>query len=567
MASVSNQTQVIAPPSSGVTVTDGVPDGYSTPRTTGTLQRSLIALNTSPSRVVDALTKNLTKPTEQGREAVRSMMDEPSSFNEGALTALEQAAEKMQLFVSQLLKEDAADSHLDPDETDNKDATGSNVSLDKHPKPIRIPTARMVHEARTPLYSIAMSLRLLKEISQSRALESTDFVELYHSYLFLDGFLQTLQSTRRTQTDEICLLLDIRDPIILKNLCETVQGLTSRIAAMDTVQIVLDREKINLDDFERQLKGDFRKLSHILINLISNAIKYSCKPGKVIIRIMSLGTGGQGKINIRFEVENQGPVIPQHIQKRLFKLHSQGDRATNTQIKDSSGVGLYLSQQFVKLMGGDITVESCHRSTDLDDEGITTFRFELSFEKNERPLSVSSAPASVGSPLLPSHTLIQLSDHNLQILLADDVSMNLKIFSTMLRKYGCENITICNNGQTALEAIEKNHFDVCILDMHMQEFEEVVVHGEKIKKEITGWDTALKIHKTLTSRALPLIYFCTADDVRDIQQNIEEYAKENPEAASKMGVFEKGGTSVKEIVEAINAYYAADKERQIASIE
>ena len=516
---------LIKPLKSSSNISDSVSyvSGIETPR--GQLRRgsSVMALSHSPSRILaDEFTKNLKIPVECSDELVQILT--AMSLPPNTIDKLLKKAIAMQEFVTSFLEEQAGPN---PDEDYKESGTSSPRKT-----PIRICASDMVHEVRTPLFNISMAL---EELQSDPSDPAATLRILRHSYTFLENVLNKISG----KSESVSLVLHYKEPIILKKLSQTVQELTSQIAKRDGVEVILDLQGISEAEFvNMRLRGDFEKLSQILINLTSNAIKYSPKPGQVTIRIQMLEDEVEN-VKIRFEVQDQGKGISQEIQQnKLFKRYSQGDQATDTQVTASSGLGLYLSQQFAKLMEGEIQVIS-----DPEDPTIigTTFRLDLPFKKIELAPPVSP-PLPMTSPTLPVRR-IQFANPNIRILVADDAEVTRKLLKGAFKRGGCNVTEVCPNGESALQAIQNKDFDVCILDMNMG-------------AGMNGWDTALKINALLREehRDLPLIYFNTG--ITDgLEAQIKKHGTGDPAAAAKMSYFVKG-TLATAIIGAINGYFA-----------
>src|SRR6185369_14287967 len=117
-------------------------------------------------------------------------------------------------------------------------------------------------------------------------------------------------------------------------------------------------------------KGDEGRLRQVLLNLLGNAVKFTSR-GRVILRARS----ASGRV--RFEIEDTGPGIADAELARLFRPFSQTEAGLVSQ--EGTGLGLVISRQIVKLMGGDIDVAS------RVGEG-TTFSFEVALPVTDEPL-------------------------------------------------------------------------------------------------------------------------------------------------------------------------------------
>ncbi len=206
------------------------------------------------------------------------------------------------------------------------------------------------------------------------------------------------------------------------------------------------------------LSGDPGKLRQVIINLVSNAIKFT-NDGEVAISA-TLAEETESHITVRFSVRDTGIGIPVDRMDRLFKLFSQVDAST-TRKHGGTGLGLTISKQIVELMGGQIGVES------KEDKG-STFWFTVVMEKQ---------PHEQQQP-------IELGDiKNIRVLVVDDNDTNRQIFRKYLESWHCR----VEEADSAVEAMKElsdavnvdDPFKVVLLDYCMPE-----VDGESLCRAI-----------------------------------------------------------------------------------
>ncbi len=204
--------------------------------------------------------------------------------------------------------------------------------------------------------------------------------------------------------------------------------------------------------------GDLSRLRQILINLLGNAIKFT-ERGKVGLRVAVDSRTPDG-LRLHFEVSDTGVGIAPEKQKLIFDAFSQADGSTARRF-GGTGLGLTISSRLVELMGGTIWVESAlgrgssfHFTANLR-EGIP---------KGER---LSSQPGT--SPAVTPHTVLK-KVKKLRVLLAEDNVINQKIACRFLEKEG-HHVTLACDGRQALTAIERENFDVVLMDVQMPEMD------------------------------------------------------------------------------------------------
>jgi PAS domain S-box-containing protein len=203
------------------------------------------------------------------------------------------------------------------------------------------------------------------------------------------------------------------------------------------------------------LKGDAGRLRQILINLTSNAIKFTHQ-GRVIIRVTPQ-TETQTSATIQFSVEDTGIGIPTETLPRLFQTFSQVDAST-TRRYGGTGLGLAICKKLVDLMGGKIGVES------EVGQG-SKFWFVLPFEK--QPPIPSSFDIASPSPLAPA-SMFPLATQlvKLKILLAEDSLINQKVALHQLKQLG-HTADVAANGEEVLNLIAKIDYDLILMDCQM----------------------------------------------------------------------------------------------------
>jgi signal transduction histidine kinase/ActR/RegA family two-component response regulator len=188
--------------------------------------------------------------------------------------------------------------------------------------------------------------------------------------------------------------------------------------------------------------GDPDRLRQILLNLASNAVKFTTK-GSVTIKLM---LDPREDRQIVLAVTDTGIGIPQERLDRLFKPFSQVDAST-TRRYGGTGLGLVIARDLAVLMGGGISVSS------IVGQG-SVFEVRL-------PLVPAQQPATL-DPELPNTPLRA----DLHVLIAEDNEINQMLIEALLTKMGVQ-ATIVDNGQKALMALENNAFDLVLMDCQM----------------------------------------------------------------------------------------------------
>ena len=198
-----------------------------------------------------------------------------------------------------------------------------------------------------------------------------------------------------------------------------------------------------------QIIGDSLRLRQVLVNLVSNAIKFT-NHGEVFVGVHFSKEKANGQIELQFEVRDTGIGIPEDKMERIFKAFSQVDSST-TRKYGGTGLGLVICEKLISLMGGQISVES------KENEG-TTFTFTM--------MSAASFQ-SVRTYVTNYITGME----GKQILIVDDNLTNRCILKNQLEIWKLVP-TLASSGKEALEIMEKNmHFDLLLTDMQMPDMD------------------------------------------------------------------------------------------------
>jgi CheY-like chemotaxis protein len=213
-----------------------------------------------------------------------------------------------------------------------------------------------------------------------------------------------------------------------------------------------------------QLIGDPGRLRQILVNLGSNAVKFTAH-GEIVIRA-SLENEDERNATIRFSVSDTGIGIPANLQDILFSPFTQVDGST-TRKYGGTGLGLAISKQLVELMRGEIGLES--------EEGIgSTFWFTVVFEKQLARIGSAEVLAEIegeGAECVATRPAISQSfKRKIRILVAEDNPVNQKVAQALLRKMGLQ-ADVVANGQEAVNALQTIPYDLVLMDCQMPEMD------------------------------------------------------------------------------------------------
>jgi signal transduction histidine kinase/ligand-binding sensor domain-containing protein/DNA-binding response OmpR family regulator len=297
--------------------------------------------------------------------------------------------------------------------------------------------ATMSHEIRTPMNGIIGMSSLLAQTQQTA--EQTNYTET----------IQTCGESLLTVLNDILDFSKIESGRL--ELEETDFDLRACIEeVLDVFAGKATEAGIDLlyqiaAEVPEQTIGDPNRLRQILINLVSNAIKFT-HSGEVFVKLMLGDLRPDGKITLCFEIRDTGIGIPKDKLERLFKAFSQVDAST-TRKYGGTGLGLVISEKLIALMGGTISVAS-------EPNKGSVFSFSI--------LTLASKKA-----VQPYTTLSMACMEQKRVLVVDDNLTNRKILQAQLEKWMMLPVLVCS-GDEALDLLSgSSEFDLLITDMHM----------------------------------------------------------------------------------------------------
>lgn len=230
----------------------------------------------------------------------------------------------------------------------------------------------------------------------------------------------------------------------------------------------IDLRLANDDASPLYLKADSTLMSQIFLNLIGNAVKFTSDNGEIVVNIHSEPPDANGRVVFHGSVSDDGVGMTEAEQQRLFKRFSQANKRV-AQTYKGSGLGLSISKEIVKVLGGDMTVQSA--------PGVgSTFSFTSMHDcptKDELAAFLKSGTSTVAvatdlEKFAIGNAAIEPPPKFKKICVAEDNLINLQILAKNLDALGYDYV-LCNNGKEALENFVKpgSDTDCVILDMSM----------------------------------------------------------------------------------------------------
>jgi PAS domain S-box-containing protein len=208
------------------------------------------------------------------------------------------------------------------------------------------------------------------------------------------------------------------------------------------------------------LIGDPVRLHQIILNLVSNAVKFTSQ-GVINVRAVLLEED-EHKATIEFIVADTGIGIPENKIKTIFENFQQATSGTS-RLYGGTGLGLAIVKQLVEAQGGTITVNS------IVEQG-ATFSFTLTFPKTNTEATLETTLLEVGTEI-----------KNINVLVVEDIALNQLLMKTLLDDFGfqCE---VADNGRVAVEKLQRKSYDIILMDLQMPQMNgfEATVHIRKV---------------------------------------------------------------------------------------
>ena len=296
--------------------------------------------------------------------------------------------------------------------------------------------AAMSHEIRTPMTGVLGMMDLLAAEPltprQQRYVEAMRASGRHLLSVINDILDFTRIESGRLELEEVDFLL--------ADVLEQVRALAQPLAVERGLALGVERDPHSA----QVLRGDPLRLRQVLLNLVSNAVKFTDRGG-VTLAVASTPQAN-GTQRVAFEVRDTGVGIPPDKLEHLFTAFTQADRSISRRY-GGSGLGLAISKRLVEAMGGEIGV------TSVPQQG-SVFRFEVPLKRGD----ASRLPAE-------RHATSEAAAVQ-RILVAEDVEINRELLRTALERAG-HRVAFASDGAEALAAVQREPFDVVLMDVQM----------------------------------------------------------------------------------------------------
>lgn len=350
--------------------------------------------------------------------------------------------------------------------------------------------ANMSHEIRTPISAIiGLNEMILREDVSDEVAE--DALRVKNASKILLNLINDILDFSQIESDRMAIV-----PVSYQTmeLLDEVVGL---------LQIRMSEKNlafhINIDsDLPTALLGDEIRIKQILINLLTNAAKYT-QEGSVSLTVQGEALG-DGKVRLTFSVSDTGIGIKKEDLESLYDYFKRVDREKNRKI-EGSGLGLTITKQLVSLMGGTITVDSIYRKGSVftvtldqpivDEKPVGDVNYQRTLQNKERKHYKQSFEAPMA-----------------RILAVDDNETNLLVISKLLRATKVQ-IDTAKSGEECLEMAKKKGYHVILMDSMMPGMD-----GEAALK-------AIRRQESGSGRQTPVIIVTANSSAADKQRYLE----------------------------------------------
>ena len=318
---------------------------------------------------------------------------------------------------------------------------------------------RMSHDIRTPINGICGMVNMADHYADDMEKQKEYRTKVKEASNLLLELVNDVLDMSKLESGEI-VLEEI--PFNLSSIYREVFVVIEQVAAEQNLQIVWEKKEIT----HRDLIGSPRYVKRVMMNILSNAMKYNRENGHIYISCIEIPSGQPETTTMEFVCRDTGIGMAEEFQKHIFEPFAQEHAGSRTKFA-GTGLGMPISKKLIEKMGGTITFESA--------EGIGTtfvirvpFKIDLDADKREEQKDVS-----------------ENSIKGLHILLAEDNELNMEIAEFVLQNEGAD-VTKAWNGQEAVELFRNSkpgEFNVILMDIMMP-----VMNGYEATKMIRSLD-------------------------------------------------------------------------------
>ena len=318
---------------------------------------------------------------------------------------------------------------------------------------------RMSHDIRTPINGICGMIDVADHYAEDMKKQTECRAKIKEASHLLLELINEVLDMSKLESDEV-ILEEI--PFNLNSISEEILGVIEQMAAEQNIRILWEEKEVT----HWNLIGSPVHVKRILMNILSNAVKYNKENGYVYISCREIPSEQTAMTTLEFVCRDTGIGMTEAFQKRIFEPFAQEHAGSRTKFA-GTGLGMPITKKLVEKMGGTISFES--------KEGTgTTFVIRIPFridtDRKDRTETEEKTETSI---------------QGLHVLLTEDNELNMEIAEFVLRNEGTV-VTKAWNGQEAVDIFRKSspgEFDVILMDIMMP-----VMNGYEAAKMIRSLD-------------------------------------------------------------------------------
>ena len=367
---------------------------------------------------------------------------------------------------------------------------------------------RMSHDIRTPINGICGLVNMADHCADDMEKQTEYRTKVKEASNLLLELVNDVLDMSKLESGEV-ILEEI--PFDLSRISREVLVVIEQMAAEQNIRIVWEKKEIT----HRKFIGSPGYVKRVMMNILSNAVKYNRKNGYIYISCREIPSGQPEMTTIEFVCRDTGIGMTDEFQKHIFEPFAQEHAGSRTKFA-GTGLGMPIAKKLIETMGGTITFES--------ENGAGTtfviripFKIDLNSDKREEKKDVSDGKSIKG----------------LHILLAEDNELNMEIAEFVLQNEGAV-VTKAWNGQEAVERFKKSEpgeFDAILMDIMMP-----VMNGYEAAKTIRSMDRK-------DAKAIPIIAMTanafTEDRIRAKEAGMDQHIAKPIDIKTILAVFDQ----------------------------